>query len=54
LEFRETDEFSPLAIEGLALELVAEVLRSIKRELQRAPAWLERAREMLHAQFAEP
>jgi len=53
-EFRETDEFSPLAIEGLALELVAEALRGIKRELKRAPVWLERAREMLHAQFAEP
>jgi AraC family transcriptional regulator len=53
-EFRETDEASPLAIEGLALELIAEALRGIKRDVQRAPAWLERAREMLHAQFAEP
>ena len=53
-EFREMDEFSPLAIEGLAFELVAEALRGIKRELQRAPVWLERAREVLHAHFAEP
>jgi AraC family transcriptional regulator len=52
-EFREMDELSPLAIEGLALELIAEALRGIKRELQRAPAWLESAREMLHAQFSE-
>ena len=52
-EFGEIDELSPLAIEGLALELIAEALRGIKRESQRAPAWLERAREMLHAQFAE-
>jgi len=52
-EFRVMDELSPLAIEGLALELFAEALRGIRRELRQAPTWLGAARELLHAQFAE-
>ena len=52
-EFRETDEVSELAIEGLALEIIAEAARSIKRGTHGIPPWLERARELLHAQFAE-
>jgi AraC family transcriptional regulator len=52
-EFQGMDELSPLAMEGLALELIAEALRGINRGQQGAPAWLERAREVLHAQFAE-
>ena len=53
-EFRELDNASPLAIEGLTLELLAEVSRH--RESSRdkqAPQWLERAVEMLRERFAE-
>ena len=47
-EFCEADEFSPLAAEGLALELWAETARESARvERERPPRWLERAREML-------
>ena len=52
-EFREMDEVSELAIEGLGLEIIAEASRSIKKAAQQNPPWLERARELLHAQFAE-
>ena len=50
-EFLEADEFSPLAVEGLALELWAETARESARvENARPPRWLERAREMLREQ----
>ena len=52
-EFREMDEVSALAIEGLALELTAEATRSMKRSERTSQPWLERARELLHAHFAE-
>lgn len=49
-EFRIMDEASPLAIEGLILELVADVSRRRGRRSERKAApWLERAREILHA-----
>lgn len=53
-EFRRMDKFSPLAIEGLALELVAETARSVSRTTGDArPRWLERAREILQEQCAD-
>lgn len=53
-EFQQGDSFSPLAIEGLVLELIAETLRSSAQGTERSrPRWLERAREMLHAQSHE-
>ena len=52
-EFRVMDELSSLAIEGLALELLAETFRGIKREFQQTPVWLERAVDILRARFAE-
>lgn len=52
-EFREMDEVSELAIEGLGLEIIAEAARAIKKAAHRTQPWLERARELLHAQFAE-
>jgi AraC family transcriptional regulator len=48
-EFARMDAAAPLAIEGLLLELLASAAR--ERELVRtgsAPAWLGRAREILH------
>ena len=54
-EFREMDDVSPLAIEGLALEMIGEASRSTSGCASRkAPRWLERAREMIHSQFNEP
>ena len=52
-EFREMDEVSALAIEGLTLEMIAEATRSFKREARTTPTWLKRAQELLHAHFAE-
>jgi AraC family transcriptional regulator len=53
-EFRLSDQFSPLAVEGLTLELLAETARSTTRARAAAPPrWLERVREMLHARPAE-
>jgi len=53
-EFREPDEFSPLSVEALALELWAETAREAAREREaRPPRWLERAREMLREQPAD-
>ena len=50
-EFRLMDAVSPLAIEGLVLETLAELVRL--RTAPRRPAWLLRARDMLHDRFQE-
>jgi AraC family transcriptional regulator len=49
------DEASPLAIEGLALEMLAEVSRRriVTRESRNAQ-WLRQVKDLLHAQFSEP
>lgn len=53
-EFQHEDEFSPLAIEGLALEVIAESSRNSARTSEHGrPRWLERAREILHAQSTD-
>ncbi|HYO90921.1 MAG TPA: helix-turn-helix transcriptional regulator [Pyrinomonadaceae bacterium] len=53
-EFQRMDKFSPLAIEGLALELVAEAARNAASVSEtRRPRWLERVREILHEQSAD-
>jgi AraC family transcriptional regulator len=53
-EFRELDEVSPLAIEGLALEIVAAASRRFARaDAQKPPRWLAQAREMIHARAGE-
>jgi AraC family transcriptional regulator len=52
-EFRAPDRFSPLAVEGVLLELLAELSRRAEQSAARkAPRWLERAREILHEQAA--
>jgi AraC family transcriptional regulator len=51
-EFREMDEVSPLAIEGLTLELVAATSRQQRAAIasvRKPPRWLKEAREMIHA-----
>jgi AraC family transcriptional regulator len=53
-EFRGMDEVSPLVIEGLALEMMGEVLRpSISGSRHRPPRWLKQARELIHARSNE-
>ena len=52
-EFCHSDELSPLVLEGLVLQLLAEILRP--REVSNArPEWLCRAHEVIRARFAEP
>lgn len=54
-EFCLMDELSGLAIEGLALEMIAEASRSgAGTSTGKAPRWLEQALEILHDQFSEP
>lgn len=54
-EFRLMDDLSPLAIEGLALEMIAEASRAESQApIQKSPRWVEQAREILHAHFNEP
>ena len=53
-EFLQMDEASPLAIEGLALEMLAEVSRrQISLSDRTPPRWLGRAVELLRERFAD-
>jgi AraC family transcriptional regulator len=51
-ELADPDPFTPLALEGLALELMAAAARG--PSLPRAAPWLERARGLLHERCREP
>lgn len=54
-EFHSNDDESPLLIEGLILEIIAETSRS-RRSLPagKPPLWLQQAREFIHEQFSHP
>jgi len=53
-EFQQIDEASPLAIEGLALEMLAEVSRrKVNRADRKPPRWLFNALDLLQEQFSE-
>jgi AraC family transcriptional regulator len=53
-EFCAMDEVSPLAIEGLILEIMAETARnSVKKSGNLKPRWVELAKEILHSRFSE-
>lgn len=53
-EARRTDEASSLAVEGLALEILAELSRQQAKVSEvKPPRWLQQARDVLHAQFPE-
>jgi AraC family transcriptional regulator len=55
-EYRSRDSFSHLALEGLALELMAATARRAfgpRRRIQAPPQWLIMAHEMVATQFAE-
>ena len=53
-ESRRMDEVSSLAIEGLALEIIAEALRRGVPTEHATARWLKQARELLHERFNEP
>ena len=54
-EFRLRDEVSRLAIESIALGVLAEASRRVARPAARpAPAWLQQARALVERHFAEP
>ena len=52
-EFHKTDSAAKLAIEGLALELLAEATRQPSNGIGAAPPWLRQAREMVIEHFSE-
>jgi AraC family transcriptional regulator len=53
-ELRSGDEAARLAVEGLTLELLAEIARRPTTARQRpSPDWLQEARDYLHASFSE-
>jgi AraC family transcriptional regulator len=53
-EFQLADEASSLAIEGLALEVMAELSRKHVKPGRKPPTWLKQTKELLHAHFSEP
>jgi len=52
-EFHRTDNASHLAIEGLALELLAEAARRPSTRMRAAPPWLIQARDLIAEHYAE-
>lgn len=54
-EFTRGDAFSPLAIEGLILEVLAEGSRAaLAPSATQPPMWLRRAHDLIHDTFSEP
>jgi AraC family transcriptional regulator len=54
-EFRAMDDEAPLAIEGIALDLIAETSRNRKRvAVDQQLMWLRQAREFINDEFAQP
>src|SRR5262245_21741917 len=53
-EYQRSDELAPLAMEGLTLELLAELSRNLAdAPVRQPPRWLLRARDLLHDRFAD-
>jgi len=53
-EFTEPDELSPVVLDGLVLQLFAQLCRRRKRLPHSLPTWLGRAAELIRARFTEP
>lgn len=53
-ESRIRDSVAPVIVEGMMLELLGHASRSLIKTPVRPPAWLTRARDLLHAQFNDP
>jgi AraC family transcriptional regulator len=53
-EFCQMDDVSPLAVEGLVLEMLAEVSRRrVNKDSIQPPTWLKTATEIIHDKFSE-
>ena len=52
-ELRASDTAAPLAAEGIALELLAAVRRETAPRLERSPAWLDEAEELLRSRVGD-
>jgi AraC family transcriptional regulator len=52
--FRSADTASELDVEGVLVELLAELMRAHRPPERRTPRWLVRATEMVHARYLEP
>jgi AraC family transcriptional regulator len=53
-EFRQMDALSPLTIEGLLLEMLAEASRHLRNvHSDKRPLWLEQAKEIINAFFSD-
>jgi AraC-like DNA-binding protein len=53
-EFQNPDDLTPLVLEGMTLELLAEMSRATATAAARdVPRWLTQARDLLHAHFTE-
>lgn len=52
-ELDRPDDISPLAAEGIVLEMLATLARVEAGQVRRPPPWLLRAQELLHARFNE-
>jgi AraC family transcriptional regulator len=52
-EFCHSDELSGLVVEGLILEMVAEIARQGAPEARRMPSWLVRCRDLLRERFRD-
>ena len=52
-ELQSTDDSSKLALEGLALEFLAMILRTDQRRPADTPRWLSRGQELIHDRFKE-
>jgi AraC family transcriptional regulator len=53
-EFNAPDQFSPVVMDGLVMQLLAHLLRRRTGPTQRLPAWLGRASETIRNRFTEP
>lgn len=51
-EFHHDDPVSPLAVEGLTLELLTHFYRTGKPTARAVPQWLHEVRDLMHDQFA--
>lgn len=52
-EIKKFDNVSPLAVEGLVLQAIAEMIRTNSEKKSKNPLWVAKVKEVLHERFAE-
>jgi AraC family transcriptional regulator len=53
--FRDSDDLSRLAVEGIALELAAEFAKDLSSRITtKPPRWLREARDLIHSSYTQP